>query len=344
MRAAVIHGPKDLRLEDVPTPQPAADEVLLKVAGVCVCGSDLHYYLEGGVGTKKILKPQIPGHEIAAWIWDDRAEQWGFKKGQLVAVEPTRSCGVCELCMTGHPNLCAAQHFHGGPPWAGALAEYFTATREVLIPVPEGFNPGTVAALEAVGIGIHALKRTSLHLGQSVTVLGCGPIGQIVLQLARGSGAGRIIVVEPVADRRALALKIGADDAVATWQEAVELTKGHGTDLVYEATNSPDSFAHAVQCVKFSGSIVLIGIPTGINYNPMDAMPFRAKEVAVFSCNKMGHVYPEAIEVVKRGMINMDVLLSHHEPLENTIPAYQRQAAYRDGVIKTVIYPNGIVR
>ncbi len=343
MRAAVIHGPKDIRLEDIPAPKPAADELLLKVASVCVCGSDLHYYLEGGVGTKKITKPQVPGHEIAAWVWDDRAPEWGLEKGQLVAVEPTRSCGVCEHCMHGRPNLCPEQHFHGGPPWIGALAEYFTATRQVIIPVPQQFSPATVAALEAVGIGIHAMRKTDLQLGQSVTVLGNGPIGQILLQLVRGAGAGRIIVIEPVADRRAKALKLGADEAVATYQEAVALTGGHGTDLVIEATNSPDAFAHAVQAVKWAGRIVLVGIPTGINYNPMDAMPFRSKEVTVLTCNKMGHVYPEAIEVVKRGLIDMDALLTHHVPLEETVAAYQRQAAYRDGVIKTVIYPNGVV-
>lgn len=344
MRAAVIHGPKDLRLEDVPAPQPAADEILLKVAGVCICGSDLHYYVEGGVGTKKILKPQIPGHEIAAWVWDDRAEEWGLEKGQLVAVEPTRSCGVCEHCMHGRPNLCQSQHFHGGPPWAGALAEYFTASRPVIIPVPKDFSPGVVAALEAVGIGIHAMRRANLQLGQSVTVLGAGPIGQILLQLARGHGAGRIIVVDPIADRQAKARKIGADDAVGSYKEALELTSGHGTDLVLEATTSPDAFAHAVQCVKWAGRIVLVGIPTGINYNAMDAMPFRSKELTVLTCNKMGHVYDDAIEVVKRGMINMDELLTHHVALADTISAYERQAAYKDGVIKTVVYPNGIVR
>lgn len=342
MRAVVIHGVRDLRLEDVPTPVPSEDELLLKVAAVCVCGSDLHYYLEGGVGTKKIREPQIPGHEIAAWVDDDRAEAWGLEKGQLVAVEPTRVCGHCEHCVNGRPNLCPSQHFHGGPPWQGALAEYFTATREVVIPVPDGFTPATTAALEAVGIGIHAMRKTDLQLGQSVTILGAGPIGQILLQLARGHGAGRIMVVEPIEYRRDKALQLGADDAVATWEDAASLTQGHGTDLVIEATNSPEAFAHAVQCVKWAGRIVLVGIPSGINYAAMDAMPFRSKEPAVYICNKMGHVYPAAIEVVRRGMIDMDALLPHHVTLDEAISAYDRQAEYRDGAIKTVIYPNGI--
>jgi len=342
MRSVVIHGAGDIRLEEVSGPDRRPDEVLLKVAAVCICGSDLHYYLEGGVGTKKIVKPQVPGHEIAAWVWDDDAERWGLRRGQLVAVEPTRTCGVCEHCMSGRPNLCPEQHFHGGPPWVGAMAEYFTAPREYIIPVPEGFTPGMTAALEAVGIGIHALRKADLQLGQSVTVLGAGPIGLILVQLARGHGAGRIIVVEPVAARREKALKLGADAAVASYREAVDLTEGHGTDLVMEATNSADGFAHAVQVAKWAGRVVLVGIPTGINYNAMDAMPFRSKELTVLTCNKMGHVFPAAIEVVKRGMIDMEALLTHHVTLDGAIDAFNRQGAYQDGVIKTVVYPNGL--
>ncbi|NQU69811.1 MAG: alcohol dehydrogenase catalytic domain-containing protein, partial [Rhodospirillales bacterium] len=128
MRAVQIHGEKDIRMADVPMPVPNDDELLLKVAGVCVCGSDLHYYLEGGVNTKRIIDPQIPGHEISAWVWDDRAEEFGFKRGQLVAVEPTEVCGNCDHCHNGRPNLCQSQKFYGGPPHQGALAEYFKAT------------------------------------------------------------------------------------------------------------------------------------------------------------------------------------------------------------------------
>ena len=161
MRAVQIHGEKDIRMADVPMPKPNDNELLLKVAGVCVCGSDLHYYLEGGVNTKKIIDPQIPGHEISAWVWDDRAEEFGFKKGQLVAVEPTEVCGECDHCHNGRPNLCQSQKFYGGPPNQGALAEYFKATKEMIIPVPDDMSPGVVAALEAVGIGIHAMRKAA---------------------------------------------------------------------------------------------------------------------------------------------------------------------------------------
>lgn len=343
MRAVQIFGAKDIRMVDVPVPEPGEDELLLKVASVCICGSDLHYYLEGGVNTKRIIDPQIPGHEIAAWICDDRAEQFGFRNGQLVAVEPTAVCGKCEHCLNGRPNLCQTQRFYGGPPHQGALAEYFKAGKEMIIPVPEAFSPAVVATLEAVGIGIHALKKADLQLGQSVAVLGAGPIGLIVLQLARAHGAGQIIVVDPVAFRRQKALELGADAAVASYESIADLTGGHGPDLVVEATNSPDAFTQAVKAVKWAGRIVLVGIPTGNDYNPIDAISMRSKEVTVLTCNKMGHVYPETIEVVRRGLVNVDALLTHHVGIEESIEAYNRQAAHEEGVLKTVIYPNGIL-
>ena len=341
MRAVVIHGEKDIRLEDVPVPEPADDELLLKVASVCVCGSDLHYYMEGAVNTKKILEPQIPGHEISAWVWDDRAGQFGLKKGQLVAVEPTAVCGHCEHCVNGRPNLCVTQRFHGGPPHQGALAEYFKATPEMIIPVPEDLSPGVVAALEAVGIGIHAMRKADLQVGQSVAVLGAGPIGLILAQLARAQGCGQLIVVEPMGYRREAALKLGADEAVDSFDKAADLIGGRGPDLVLEATNSPDAFDQAVRTVKPAGRIVLVGIPAGVTYSPIDAITLRAKELTILTCNKMGHVYPEAIEAVRRGMVDVDAILTHHVELTDAIAAYNRQAAYEDGCLKTVVYPNG---
>ncbi len=343
MRAVVIHGEKDIRLEDVPMPVCGDDEMLLKVASVCVCGSDLHYYLEGGVNTKRITSPQIPGHEVSAWIWDDRAEKFGFKKGQLVAIEPAEACGHCEACLEGHPNMCLNQRFHGGPPYPGALAEYFKANAHMIVPVPEEFTAPQAAGLEQIGIGVHAMRKANLQIGQSVAVLGAGPIGLILAQLARAQGCGNLISVDPVDYRRDAALKLGADHAVASFEQVAECNGGRGVDLVLEATNNPASFDQAVRTVKWAGRIVLVGIPSGITYAPIDALSMRVKEVTVVSCKMMDNLFPEAIEAVKRGMVNVDALLTHHVTLDEAIEAYNRQAAYQDGAIKTVIYPNGLL-
>lgn len=344
MRAIVIHGEKDIRLEDVPMPEPKEDELLMKVACVCVCGSDLHYYVEGGVNTKRIVNPQIPGHEAAAWVWDDRAPEFGLKKGQLVAIEPAEACGKCEACLAGRPNLCLNQRFHGGPPYPGALAEYFKANRHMIVEVPEEFTPAQVSGLEQVGIGIHALRKADLQVGQSVAVLGAGPIGLILMQLARAQGCGNLIVVEPVDYRREAALKLGADHAVASFEDVKEKNGGQGVELVLEATTDPAAPAQSVEIAKWGGRIVLVGIPTGTEYAPIDAITLRTKELTILSCKMMGDEFHQAIDAVKRGYVNIDALFTHHVELDQGIEMYKTQADHKDGCIKSVIYPNGVVK
>ena len=340
MRALRLHGPKDLRIDDIPAPEPGDDELMLKVASVCVCGSDLHYYIEGGLGTNKIKAPHIPGHEFSAWVWDDRAAEMGLERGQLVAVEPARTCGHCEHCLDGRPNLCPEMWFHGTPPAQGGTCEYFTAPLHAIMPVPDGFTPDQAAALEPVGVGIHAMRKADLQIAESVAILGCGPIGLILLQLARAGGAGHIIAVDPVGYRTEKARALGADDVAQSYEAIAELTQGRGVDLVIEATNSPEAFAQATLIARAAGRIVLIGIPEGINYAPMDAKPFRMKELSVKICNRMGRVYPDAIEAVRRGMVDVDTLLTHWGGLDDAEAIFARQGAYEDGSIKSIINPN----
>jgi L-iditol 2-dehydrogenase len=332
MRALFIHGEKDLRLGDLPEPELKPGDYKLKVASTLVCGSDLHYYLEGGIGTRRIQKPHVPGHEFAAWVWDDRAEEVGLKKGQLVAVEPSHFCRECEYCRRGLPHLCKSLRFRGSPPNHGSMTEFVTAPRESIIPVPESFTADEAAFLEPVGIGIHA---------DSVAILGCGPIGLVLLQLARAHGAGTIYCADPLEYRARKAVELGADKAGASYKDIVEWTGGKGVDLAIDATTCPDAMAETVAMVRPAGRIVLVGIPTGVNYNAFDAMPFRSKEPTVTICNRMAEVYPEAIEAVRRGMVNVKAIITHRGGLNEAVSLFERQGAYREGVLKSAIYPNG---
>jgi len=341
MRALFIHGEKDLRLGDLPEPETKPGEYKLKVASALICGSDLHYYIEGGVGTRRIQNPHVPGHEFAAWIWDDRAEEVGLKKGQLVAVEPSRFCRECEYCRRGLPHLCTTLRFRGSPPNMGAMAEFATAPRESIIPVPEDFTADQAAFLEPVGIGIHALKKAGLQLADSVAILGCGPIGLTLLQLARAHGAGAIYCADPVEYRARKALELGADKAGASYRDIVEWTGGHGVDIAIDATTSADAMAETIAVVRPAGRIVLVGIPTGVNYNAFDAMPFRSKEPTVTICNRMAEVYPEAIEAMRRGMVDAEAIITHRGTMDDAVSLFERQAACRDGSLKSAIYPNG---
>ncbi|MCG8508765.1 MAG: alcohol dehydrogenase catalytic domain-containing protein, partial [Rhodospirillales bacterium] len=158
MRAAFIHGIRDIRMGELPEPTGNETELKLKVAAVGVCGSDVHYYLEGRIGRDVLSEPFVPGHEFSAYVADDRAQEWGFKKGQLVAVDPARPCHICERCRDGHPNLCLNMVFRGGTPNNGGLTEYVTAPAEAIFAVPENVSPAAVTMMEPLGIAVHAVN------------------------------------------------------------------------------------------------------------------------------------------------------------------------------------------
>ncbi len=336
MRAARLHGVRDIRVEEAPRPERAEDEVLLRVRAIGVCGSDLHYYLEGGIGTDKPTEPFTLGHEFAGEV----VEGGDLPPGTLVAVDPARPCGHCEWCHEGYPNLCPNVQFNGVPPYQGAMAEFITARPEELIELPKGFDAATAALLEPLGVAIHAVDLARLRPMTSVTVLGAGPIGLLIMQVARWSGAGQLIVVEPLAYRRDLALKLGADVAVATWEDAKPLTDGRGTDVVFEATTSPEGPRHATEAVRIGGKVILVGIPEGDQFT-LGAGVVRRKGLTIKMSRRMGHVYPRAIEMVQRGQVDLQAMMSHRFSLEDTPTAFETHAEYRDGVMKSVIFPFG---
>jgi len=336
MRAALLHGVRDLRVEEAPLPERAADEVLLRVRAVGVCGSDLHHYLEGAIGSTKASKPFILGHEFAAEV----VEGGVLAPGTLVAVDPNRACGSCEWCEAGYPNLCPHVKFAGVPPYQGALAEYITARPEELVPLPNGFDAATAALLEPLGVAIHALDLARLRPMESVAVLGAGPIGLLIMQVARWCGAGQLTVVEPLEYRRELALKLGADAAVGSWEEVKAMTDGRGVDVVIEATTSPLGPQHAAEAVRIGGRLVLVGIPEGDQFT-LNASLVRRKGLTIKLSRRMGHVYARAIQMVQRGQVNLEAMMTHRYSLEGTPEAFAVQADYQDGIIKSVVYPFG---
>jgi len=336
VRAVRLHGVRDLRVEEVVEPVPAAGEVLLEVKAVGVCGSDLHHYLEGAIGSTRAIEPFILGHEFAAEV----VEGGELPPGTLVAVDPNRACGACEWCRRGHGNLCPQVQFAGVPPYPGALAEYFVARPEELVPLPPGFDAASGALLEPLGVAIHALDLARLEPMASVAVLGAGPIGAFLLQVAKWSGAGSIIVVDPLAYRRELALEQGADAVADSPEGVLEWTAGRGVDVVLEATTSPLGPQHAAEAVRVGGTLVLVGIPTGDQFT-LNASLVRRKGLTIKLSRRMGNVYARAIAMVQARKVTFEPILSHHFALAQTPEAFALHADYRDGVMKSVIYPFG---
>ena len=337
MNAALIHGVRDVRLADVPRPQPGPGELLLAVRAVGLCGSDLHYYLEGGIGSAQVRTPLILGHEFAAEIVDPQAAEYGFTSGQLVAVDPARSCGGCEWCLQGHPNLCPAVRFTGSPPdLQGALAEYVTARPEALFPVPVSFSPSDTALLEPLGVAIHAVDLSHLRPMEGVAVLGAGPIGLLILQVARAAGADPVFAVDPLPYRTVLAERLGADRTAQTHEPILEWTAGRGVDVVFEATNSALAPAQATAVARIGGRVLLAGIPSQEAFS-LNASVMRRKGLTLKMVRRMKHTYPRAIGLVAGGRVQLDPLVTHRFPLKRAAEAFALQTSCGDGVIKIVI-------
>jgi L-iditol 2-dehydrogenase len=343
MRAARLHGIRDLRLEDLPRPTPGPGEGLLKVASVGVCGSDVHYYLEGRIGSQVVTDPIIVGHEFSARVAELGPGVEGLDVGQLVAVEPAISCGECEPCRHGHPNLCPDVRFCGTPPINGVFAEYTVMPAENCFPLPQGFEPAEGAMLEPLGIAIHTVGLAHLKLGYTVAVLGAGPIGLLIAAVAKASGARAIYMTEPLAYRRQFALDYVADaamdpygDGVDVVTEIMHLTGGRGVDVAFEAAGAPETPQQAAAVVRPGGKVIVAGIPADDTMT-MNASTVRRKGLTIKLVRRMKHTYPRAIRLVQTGMVDVKSLVTHTFPLERIAEAFEMVAAYDNGVLRVVI-------
>ncbi|HVJ35048.1 MAG TPA: zinc-binding dehydrogenase [Terriglobia bacterium] len=338
MRAAFIHGIRDVRIGELPDPVVPSDEVLLDVAAVGICGSDLHYYLEGAIGAATIRQPFVPGHEFSCRVAEDRPDL-NLKKGQLVAVDPARPCGHCEWCHASYPNLCPNVQFTGAPPFHGALTQRLTAYPYQIFSLPEWFSPEQAVMLETLGIAVHAMDLAKVQLLETAAILGCGPVGLSILQLVKLAGASRVYAIDPVEHRAKVAKELGATEIGDKHTAIADWTKGRGVDLVIEATNSPVGFQQAAEAVRIGGRLVVVGIPEGDRYS-LEASLMRRKGLSIKLSRRMGHVYPRSIQLVAEGKVNVDRLVSHRFPLAKTKEAFDLQAEYADAAMKSMIFPN----
>ncbi len=341
MRAARLHGIRDLRLEDLPRPTPGPGEVLLKVASVGICGSDVHYYVDGRIGDQIVSDPIMMGHEFSAWVAGTGAGVEGIELGTLAAIEPAISCGVCESCQHGHPNLCPGVRFCGTPPIDGVFAEYTIMPADNCFTLPEEIGPDEAAMLEPLGIAIHAVDLSQLKPGQTVAVLGAGPIGLLTAAVARAAGASVIYMTEPLGYRRQFAVDYVADaalnpDKTDVVDEIMHYTGGRGVDVAFEAAGAPETPDQAAALARPGGKVVVGGIPSD------DTMTFtasttRRKGLTIKLVRRMKHTYPRAIRLVQTGMVDVRSLVTHAFPLERIVEAFEIVDTYDDGVLRAVI-------
>lgn len=341
MKAVRLHGLRDLRLDDIPAPEPGTGEALIRVRAMGVCGSDVHYYVDGRIGDAVAPLPYILGHEFSGEIVALGPGAAEPPVGTRVAVDPAIPCRVCEVCLDGNPHCCPNVLFPASPPVQGALCEFYTHPAHLCVPLPDSLDFAEGAMLEPLGVGIHAITLAKIKPGDSVAILGAGPIGLLILQLALDSGVRGVYVSEPIPERRMLAAKLGAtavcDPQVcspAAWLQ--EQTEGRGVDVAIEAAWGQEAVEQAVRMARSGGRVVLVGIPRKDTCS-FPASVARRKGLTILVSRRMKAVYPRAIVMVEQGLVDLKTLISHRFMLERGGEAFELAASLQDGVCKAMI-------
>jgi L-iditol 2-dehydrogenase len=314
MEVVRLHATGDLRQHDEPKPEPGPGETVVRVKAVGICGSDLHWFSEAGIGDARLQKPLVLGHEIAGSIAE------GPRQGERVVVDPAIPCHTCEYCLQGNPNLCENVRFAGHGLVDGALREFIAWPEDCLFSMPDSLSDADGAMLEPLGVAIHAVDLAHLRVGMSVGVFGCGPIGLLVIQMARLAGAAKIFATEPLPHRREAAFDLGAR----------EWTPDQSVDVSFEVAGEDSAVEDAFAAVKPGGRVILAGIPSE-DRTSFSASLARRKGLTIKLVRRMKFTYPRAIQLVESGKVDVRSLVTHTFPLAQVAEAF-RLAEQREGL------------
>lgn len=348
MRAWQWYKPESMQLAELPKPAPKPHEALVRVEAVGVCGSDIHYYQDGGIGENIITEPLILGHEYAGIVEEVGAAANASLLGKRVAVEPGIPCFACEWCRAGHYNVCSNLFFPGGPGHDGALCDYMAVDARFCFPVPDSMTAGIAAMAEPAAVAVHTVELAALRPGDTVAVFGLGVIGLLTAQLARASGAVRVLGADLLEYRVSAAAQYGVDAgftgkpggldeggaATAAW--VLEETGGRGVDVAIDCTNSSDGLALACAVARPAGRCVLTGI-SGKEHDSLPVSIVRRHELTLRWCRRFLNNYPATLALISAGRLDVASLITHVFPFEKAPEAFALTCNHGDGVLKASI-------
>lgn len=340
MKAIVIHAPHDLRLEELEAGAPGPGEVSIRIAAGGVCGSDLHYYHNGGFGSVRLKEPMILGHEVSGHVEALGEGVEGLSPGDLVAVSPSRPCGECEYSRQGLHNHCLNMRFYGSampfPHVQGAFREVLVANASQCAKA-DGLTPGEAAMAEPLSVCLHAARRAGELLGKRVLVTGCGPIGVLCILAARRAGAAEIVATDIAPNALAHAAKAGADRVVDIGEDPEALAPyaaGKGSfDVLFEATGVASALAGGLGALRPRGVAMQLGLGGDMSV-PMQML--TAKEIDLRGSFRFHEEFPMAVELMRKGLIDVSPLITHTVPLDDAEEAF-RVASDRSRAMKAQI-------
>ena len=339
-KAVVLTALKTLAFEDVPMPKPAPGEILLKLEAVGVCGSDVHYYQHGRIGDFVVEYPFILGHECAGTIVELGEGVKDLAIGDRVALEPGVPCGHCEMCVSGHYNLCPDVKFFATPPYDGCLMNYVAFPAEFAFKLPENVSTVEGALVEPLAIGLNAALTGGVKLGDTVLVIGAGCIGLVSLLAAKAYGATRVIVADVLDKRLEVASRMGAitiNSKKERISEAVmRLTSGKGANVVLDCAGFSQTVQESVYSARANGKIVLVGLGA----DQIDGLPLSrisCKELTLTSIFRYKNLYPTAISAISGGFIDISGIVSNRYRFEDTPEAFRVASEQASEIVKSVI-------
>jgi L-iditol 2-dehydrogenase len=344
MKALLLSQYRNLEISDVPMPVPGPDEVLIRVAACGICGSDVHGY-DGSTGRR--IPPLVMGHEAAGTATALGAGVTGVSTGDRVTFDSTVFCGVCRHCLRGEINLCDQRKVLGVSCGDyrrdGAFAEYVAVPKHIVHHLPESLSFPEAAMLEAVSVALHAVALSEIVAGDTALVMGAGMIGLLTLQALRVAGCSRVVVADVDASRLKLATSLGADALLATGADLIAqisaLTNGRGVNIAVEAVGVDETIRAAIDCVGKGGRVTLVG-----NVSPEVTLPLQkvvTRQIRLQgSCASAGE-YPQAIELVASGKIQVKPLITAIAPLEDGPQWFERLHAREPNLMKVILTPGG---
>ena len=332
-RVAVLCGIRDIRMEDREVPVPGPEEILVAVSAVGVCGSDVHYYEHGRIGSFVVEAPLILGHEAAGVVVERGEGADRHQVGQRVAIEPGRPCGRCRVCLSGSYNLCPKMRFLATPPVDGAFVTYLTVPQDWAFALPDTVSDEAGALLEPLSVGIWACQRAGIRLGSRTLITGAGAIGLCTLMAASAGGA-LTTIVDPEPARRQRASQLGAGHVFEPGDPGLADLAGD-VDAFIECSGTPEALASGLRLLAPKGTAVVVGMSAEDDVSiPLSTL--QQREISVTGTFRYANTYPLAVELVASGRIDPIRLIDARFPLEQVDQALGL-AAKDPSVVKAMV-------
>jgi len=340
--SAVLVKTGDLQLLQRPKPSPDKNQVLIRMQKVGICGSDVHYWTNGAIGSFILESPMILGHESSGVVEEVGENVKHLQPGDRVAIEPGVPCRYCSFCKEGRYNLCPDIAFCATPPFDGSLSRFYVHAADFCYKLPDHVTLEEGALLEPLSVGVHACKRGGVGVGDKVLICGAGPIGLVNLLTAKALGAESVCITDISSNRLQMAEKLGADAVVLVKTKdaqqvayQAEAALGCKPTVTIECSGAEPSLQTAIYATRSGGTVVLVGLGA-----PMASLPIvnaATREVDIRGIFRYANCYQHALGLVASGKIDVKPLVTHRFPLEETLRAFETAKTGEGGAIKVII-------